>query len=376
MSSSCRVGDATPAGTEPGGAEATGPFRRPDPEADAPAAGRPGARRRLAGLVVSAVVLASLCGAPAALAHSEQEELAEEAYAAKHPAKAAVTPIGSDALRLAARTAPPASYEATAPVPRPPAKLPAGVLRAGVGRADLTPPKVGYFLGGWTRADRVGRGVSTRLTTSAMVLEKDGKRLALVAMADFAVPQGLQQAVAAKVADLGLTERTVILSATHTHSGTGGFANEETLNTAAPGAALILSNPASLAGLVAPSKADPQLYTFIVDQIATAIRRAAGSMGPAEAAWGHTTLSGLTKNRSLIARLADFGTSDPARVPYERTINPSVDVLRVDRLVGPTCTTTVRRAAKRATTARRRARTAAHALTRARRTARSAGTAK
>ncbi|WP_026913006.1 neutral/alkaline non-lysosomal ceramidase N-terminal domain-containing protein [Patulibacter minatonensis] len=334
--------------------------------------GRPALRLAL----LPAALVAALACAPVAAAHSEAEEAAEEVYAAKHPAKAAVTPAGSDAIRLRAKIAPPASYAATAAVPGPPKKVPAGALRAGVGRADLTPPRTGYFLGGWTRADRVGHGVSTRLTTSAIVLEKDGRRVALVAMADFAVPQGLQQAVAAKVQDLGLNERTVILSATHTHSGTGGFANTPTLNTAAPGAQLILSDPTSLAGLVAPSKADPQLYTFIVDQVATAIRRAAGSMGPAAAAWGHTTLSGLTRNRSLVARLADFGTTDASKVPYAKTINPSVDVLRVDRLVGPTCTPAVRRAAKRATTLKRRATAATRTLTRARRTARSASSAK
>ncbi|MDO9410733.1 neutral/alkaline non-lysosomal ceramidase N-terminal domain-containing protein, partial [Patulibacter sp.] len=329
-------------------------------------------RALLAGPLVALLLLA---GAPAASAHSEAEELAEEAQAAKHPARPALAPAGADALRLRAKAAPPASYATAAP-PAPPAKVPAGALRAGVGRADLTPPKVGYFLGGWTRADRVGRGVSTRLTTSALVLEKDGRRLALVSMADFAVPQGLQQAVAAKVADLGLTERSIVLSATHTHSGTGGYANSETLNTAAPGAELILSNPASLAGLVAPSPADPQLYTFIVDQIATAIRRGATTMGPASAAWGHTKLVGLTRNRSLPARLADFGTTDASKVPYEKTINPNVDVLRVDRLVGATCTTTVRRAKSRSTVATRRARAASRTLTRARRAVRTARGAK
>jgi hypothetical protein len=40
------------------------------------------------------------------------------------------------------------------------AKSPA--LRAGAGRADITPP-TGYAFGGWTRADRIGHSVHTRL---------------------------------------------------------------------------------------------------------------------------------------------------------------------------------------------------------------------
>jgi neutral ceramidase len=315
-------------------------------------------------------VAAVLCG-PGASASAAVIGHGDEP-ASTRPARPTTVPADPAAVRQAAGTPPAATLAPTAPPPAAPSRVPAGALRAGVGRADLTPPRTGYFLGGWTRADRVGSGVHTRLTTSALVLERGGTRMALVSMADFAVPQGLQQAVAARVADLGLSEHTIVISATHTHSGTGGYANSETLNTAAPGAELILSNPASVAAFVAPAPADPQLYTFIVNQIATAIRRAATSMGPAEAAWGRTSLKGLTRNRSLVARLADFGTTDPSAVPYERTINPTVDVLRVDRLVGPTCTTTVRRAAKRAAVARRRARSASRAVTRARRTARAA----
>ncbi|WP_040601075.1 neutral/alkaline non-lysosomal ceramidase N-terminal domain-containing protein, partial [Patulibacter medicamentivorans] len=272
-------------------------------------------------------------------------------------------------LRAAGELPPAASYATGTPAPPAP-DVPADVLRAGVGRADLTPPLMGkYFLGGWTRADRIGRGVSTRLTTSALVLQRGGRRVALVAMADFAVPQGLQQAIAAKVADLGFSERDVIISATHTHSGTGGYANSQTLNTAAPGIDMILANPASLAGLIAPSPADPQLYTFIVNRVATAIRRATNGLRPAAAGWGHTTLYGITRNRSLVARLNDFGTSDPSKVPYEKTIDPNVDVLRVDALTAATCTAQVRRSAKRATSAARRARTLARRATSARRAA-------
>ncbi|WP_320673207.1 neutral/alkaline non-lysosomal ceramidase N-terminal domain-containing protein, partial [Patulibacter defluvii] len=322
--------------------------------------------RRLLPLALGAALL----GAPAtAAAHSEAEAAAEDRYAQIHPEPPRAVARGAGELRAAGQLPPAASYAATSPPPAA-TDVPAGTLRAGVGRADLTPPLMGkYFLGGWTRADRIGRGVSTRLTTSALVLERGGRRVALVAMADFAVPQGLQQAIAAKVADLGFSERDVIISATHTHSGTGGYANSQTLNTAAPGIEMILTNPASLAGLVAPAPADPQLYTFIVERVATAIRRAATGLRPAAAGWGHTTLHGITRNRSLIARLNDFGTSDPSKVPYERTIDPNVDVLRVDALTAATCTAEVRRSARTSRSAARRAKTLTTRARRARRAA-------
>ncbi len=76
--------------------------------------------------------------------------------------------------------------------------------------------------------------------------------------------------------------------------------------------------------------------------MAQAIVRADLDRGPARAAWGSSTLLGITQNRSLEALLADFGKDLPygkgtlAMVPggYRRSIDPQVDVLRVDRVRG------------------------------------------
>ena len=40
-------------------------------------------------------------------------------------------------------------------------------LQAGVGKADIT-PRTGYYLGGWTRADRTSHGQHTRLFSRAL----------------------------------------------------------------------------------------------------------------------------------------------------------------------------------------------------------------
>ena len=53
----------------------------------------------------------------------------------------------------------------------PAANAATGPLRAGVGRADVT-PKLGYYLGGWTRQDRTAQGQHTRLYASALVLQR------------------------------------------------------------------------------------------------------------------------------------------------------------------------------------------------------------
>lgn len=216
-----------------------------------------------------------------------------------------------------------------------------GQLRAGAGQADVTPPKTGYFLGGWTRADRLALGQSTRLYANALVLQRGTTKVALVAMEQFAIPAGLQEDVARAVADLGYTKETILLAASHTHSGSAGYFPNPTYNTAAPG-------PQDLVGLnldrveqfTAPAPADPQLYTFLVKQVAQAIRRADADRGLAEAGWGHSELSGVTQNRSLFAFLRNYGITvgpDEATVAmapggYESTIDPNVDVLRVDKV--------------------------------------------
>jgi hypothetical protein len=51
----------------------------------------------------------------------------------------------------------------------------AGTLRAGVGRADITPP-TGYYMMGWVRSDAKPIGVWTRLYARVAVLERDGLR--------------------------------------------------------------------------------------------------------------------------------------------------------------------------------------------------------
>ena len=53
----------------------------------------------------------------------------------------------------------------------------AGTLKAGAGRADITPP-TGYYFLGWARSDSKAKGVHTRLFARAVVLERDGRKLA------------------------------------------------------------------------------------------------------------------------------------------------------------------------------------------------------
>ena len=206
-------------------------------------------------------------------------------------------------------------------------------LRAGAGRADIT-PQTGYYLFGWVRSDARAEGQLTRLFARAIVLQRGKHKVALVSVDLGAVPNGLVADAAERVAQRGFSVRNVVVSASHTHSAPAGYFNYPAFNTVAP----TDTTPTDFE-LAAP--ADPQLYTFLADRIATAIRRADRDRAPASAGWGSTRLTGLTENRSIEAHLADHGVIrgvgegsvglDP--LGYLHTIDPLVNVLRVDKLL-------------------------------------------
>ena len=212
-------------------------------------------------------------------------------------------------------------------------------LQAGVGKADIT-PRLGYYLGGWTRADRTAQGQHTRLHARALVLQRGDKKVALVAIDLFMVPGGMVKHLGDALASRGFSEQNILMSASHTHSGPGGYANFPTLNTAAPSLETA-TDPLSFVRFFEPQPADPQLYNFLLDQIAAAIVRADEDRAQAVAAWGHTELRTLTKNRSLEAHLNNHGIvkargdgrpeDDPEGAVH--TIDPNVDVLRVDKVI-------------------------------------------
>src|SRR3954451_2122030 len=208
-------------------------------------------------------------------------------------------------------------------------------LEAGAGRADITPP-TGYYMMGWVRTDAKVIGQHTRLYARVIVLKQGDKKIALIAGDLNAWPGGLVKQAADMNKDRGFSEQNVLASASHTHAAPTGFYNYGTYNTAFMSA----ENPAEFK--IADTAADPQLYAFMVKQLATAIRRADDDLAPAALGWGFTTIVGLTANRSIEAHLADhklfvdYGTGSVSMDPlgYIDTIDPEVNVLRVDHVKG------------------------------------------
>src|SRR3954452_8990119 len=207
----------------------------------------------------------------------------------------------------------------------------AHALDAGVGRSDVTPP-TGFPTMGYVRDDAIARGQHTRLFTRAIVLRQGETKLAIVTIDLGFTPGGLLAEVAQRLAARGFSERNIIISASHTHSGPAGYSNFGSDNFVAP----TMGDPANFK-LVG----DPRLYGFLIERIALAIVRADGDLAPARVGWGSAQLLGITDNRSLEAHLSDHGLDLPygkgpvADDPggYLGTIDPRVDVRRVDRVV-------------------------------------------
>ena len=228
-----------------------------------------------------------------------------------------------------------AAAVAMAVLPSTPAPAsPPPPLLVGVGRADITPP-TGYYMMGWVRADAQARGQHTRLFARAIVLEYQFQKVALVAADIGAIAGGLVTEVAKRLRGRGFSEQNILISATHTHSGPNGYFNYSTYNTEF----MTADEPTdqNIAGA-----RDPQLYRFMVERLTTAILRADRNLGEGRVGWGTVDLLGVTENRSLEAHLAnhgieaEFGQGTVAQDPqgYRHTIDPSVDVLRVDRAIG------------------------------------------
>jgi hypothetical protein len=223
---------------------------------------------------------------------------------------------------------------ATLSVASPAPASPQPALLVGVGRADITPP-TGFYMMGWVRSDAKVEGQHTRLFARAIVLQHAGRKVALVAADLGAIAGGLVAEAASRLKGRGFSEQNILVSASHTHAGPTGYFNFSTYNTVFMTAGTPTEQNVSGAR-------DPQLYAFMADRLTTAIRRADDDLGEGRLGWGTVDILGLTENRSLEAHLANhgisaaFGTGTVSQDPlgYRHTIDPSVDVLRVDKTIG------------------------------------------
>ncbi len=208
-------------------------------------------------------------------------------------------------------------------------------LKVGVGRADITPP-TGYYMMGWVRSDAVSAGQHTRLWARVIVLERGGQKMALVAEDLGGIPGGMVAEAAERASDLGFSaakrprlrlphplRADRLLQLLHLQHRLHDHRTRRRTS----------SSPAASTRSSTPSwSAAWQL----------AIRRADANLGPGKLGWGKTQITDLTDNRSVEAHLRnhgireEFGEGSADQDPQGRlhTLDPDVNVLRVDKMIG------------------------------------------
>ncbi len=169
-------------------------------------------------------------------------------------------------------------------------------LQAGAARVDLAVPPGTPLAGYGSTARRVlvpdvlGRhphafwfkpagGARDALAARALVLESGGQRVAWVAVDLLAVDRAFTADVELGLAAAGVPPLTLLLSASHTHSGPGAFVDS------------------ALLGWLAVDRLDVGVRGPLVDAVVAAVRQAQGARRPARIAVGSVAVPALVTSR-------------------------------------------------------------------------------
>ncbi len=189
----------------------------------------------------------------------------------------------------------------------------AAAFRIGCGVYDITGPAAQRGMMGYAHPFQQTAGIHMRLRSRAFVIASlDGSRRLAYVSADLcmitqAVKMAVVQDLRLRFGDLYATEN-VMLSATHTHSGPGGFSHYTLYNLSSLGF-------------------DHQNFQAIVRGISESIFRAHGNLTPGRIAMASGEVHGLSKNRSPEAY-----EQNPAaeRARYDSNTDDSTTVLRFE----------------------------------------------
>lgn len=189
------------------------------------------------------------------------------------------------------------------------------VFDIGVGIYDITGPAAEEGMMGYAMIDQQTAGISQRLWSRAFVIESPTthKRVAIVNVDLAMVFQGIKEQVVAKLKEKHATrydDENVLITATHTHSGPGGFSTYRLYNLTTFGF----------------SQAN---FNTIVDGIVQSIERAEKNMKRGRIKVATGKLKGVSFNRSPTAYLLN-NPNDIAR--YQRNVDTKMTLLRFDDL--------------------------------------------
>ncbi|MCK4890102.1 MAG: neutral/alkaline non-lysosomal ceramidase N-terminal domain-containing protein, partial [Candidatus Aminicenantes bacterium] len=102
------------------------------------------------------------------------------------------------------------------------------IYKIGIGIHDITGPCSGVAMAGYAMPDQKANGIHMRLRSRAFIIKKDNKSIVYVCADLGMIFQSVSLAVLKKLKDeFGdlYNKDNVILTATHTHSGPGGYSH-------------------------------------------------------------------------------------------------------------------------------------------------------
>jgi hypothetical protein len=152
-----------------------------------------------------------------------------------------------------------------------------GPLRAGAASREIALAP-GAPIGGFARADWTSAGVRHPVSARALYLEVPGCRAVIVSAELLLITEPLAREVQRRVADLGLS--AVLVGATHTHAGPGGYWDD------------------AFVERIGLGPYDARILAAITDAIVAAIRGAAAAAAPARVAVARGLAEGLVRSRS------------------------------------------------------------------------------
>ncbi|WP_132913358.1 neutral/alkaline ceramidase [Pseudomonas aeruginosa] len=180
--------------------------------------------------------------------------------------------------------------------------------RFGLGKADITGEAAEVGMMGYSSLEQKTAGIHMRQWARAFVIEEaaSGRRLVYVntdlGMTFQAVHLKVLARLKAKYPGV-YDENNVMLAATHTHSGPGGFSHYAMYNL-------------SVLGF------QEKTFNAIVDGIVRSIERAQARLQPGRLFYGSGELRNASRNRSLLSHL-----KNPDIAGYEDGIDPQMSVL-------------------------------------------------
>lgn len=154
-----------------------------------------------------------------------------------------------------------------------------GQLLAGVAKLDLTPPKRVPLAGYSRRKGALSEGVHDPVFVRALVLREGATAVALVSCDLLIIDEALFQAVEERLRrEPSLPPMSVVLAATHTHSGPGAFGKK-------------------FLEKLSMGHADPEVFAFLSARIAQAVLAASAQSQPVTARVASAATEGLVVNR-------------------------------------------------------------------------------